>query len=70
MTTTSVRPTHSAGPDSHGAPATADRHSLWCADCGRVVPCSIDEILWFSDTAWPRCCDEVMSLDPPAGPGR
>jgi hypothetical protein len=68
MTTASARPSHSARFGPENASATADQHALQCADCGRVVPCSIDDIVRFADTAWPRCCGEVMSLDSPVGP--
>lgn len=67
MTPTAARPLHAAGAAAHDGFGAHDGHVLRCADCGRVVPCTLDDILWFSDAGWPRCCDEVMSLDTPAG---
>jgi hypothetical protein len=69
MTVASVRPLHAAGSDPHTGLRGSDRHVLWCADCGRVVPCSMDDIVRFSDAGWPHCCDEVMSLDSDVTPG-
>ena len=70
MITASIGPAYAAASDSHTGLGSFDLHALRCADCGRVVPCSMDDIVRFSDLGWPRCCDEVMSLDSPVGPGR
>ena len=69
MITASVRTLHAVGSDHYKALSHPDQHVLRCADCGQVVPCSLDDILRFSDVGWPRCCDEVMSLDSPVRPG-
>jgi hypothetical protein len=38
------------------------RQCLVCADCGRLVPCPVEDVDRYASDGWPRCCGEVMSL--------
>jgi len=40
---------------------------LHCDVCGRTAEFRDGELFQFVQTAWPRCCGEVMSLFLPAG---
>jgi len=35
---------------------------LHCFKCGTTSHCSPDEMLRYSQTHWPTCCDDVMTL--------
>ena len=42
---------------------------LRCPSCQRAMVVSTDEIASYAGTGhWPRCCGEVMSLEPKAAP--
>jgi hypothetical protein len=50
------------------APAvpTVERH-VRCGSCRRRFPCSPTDQLRYAKEGWPRCCGEVMMLDPAPG---
>ncbi len=35
---------------------------LRCKQCGKSVPCTMSDLLTFSQRGWPKCCGEVMTL--------
>jgi hypothetical protein len=46
-----------AGPDPSSAPTY-----LRCNVCGAIKVFQLDELLEFTTTEWPHCCEEVMTL--------
>lgn len=48
-------------PDKPAATGTA-RRLLRCNACERVDVCSPTELLQFTRTRWPTCCNAVMTL--------
>jgi len=49
-------------PRAHAQPKVIKR--LHCSVCGRAVEHSPAELLDFTQTGWPKCCNEVMELLP------
>ncbi|HJZ90707.1 MAG TPA: hypothetical protein VKE40_07510 [Gemmataceae bacterium] len=39
---------------------------LRCYACGRTVACTEEEVTRYTQTGWPSCCGETMSLFAPA----
>ena len=38
------------------------RRALQCNVCGRWVNCSAEQLLNYTRSQWPRCCERVMAL--------
>lgn len=57
-------------PDEPSPPAPPGEPAglLRCANCGRVTPCTLAELLGYVGTEWPECCDQTMTLYMPGGP--
>jgi hypothetical protein len=39
---------------------------LFCATCGKVLPCPAEDALRYVKAGWPWCCGDVMQLYLPA----
>ena len=42
-------------------PVTTGRRLLRCNGCGHSVECSSAELLRYTRSGWPRCCDTIMT---------
>jgi hypothetical protein len=49
-------------PEAPAAPST-QRH-IRCGTCRRRFPCTPEDLLRYARDGWPKCCAEVMVLDP------
>ena len=48
-------------------PTAATRKSfaeLTCQICGKTIECGQGKVLYFTRKGWPKCCEEVMCLNP------
>jgi hypothetical protein len=50
-------------PDKPAGPDTSSAHTyLRCNICASIKECQLDELLEYTTTEWPHCCEEVMTL--------
>lgn len=51
--------------ERHKGPEPADEDRtriLRCGECGRTEICSMNELMAYMSSGWPKCCGDTMTL--------